>query len=210
MTQRLAFPVLTAALLALSSMASVSAATVFGNLGSTGTNTVGSFNGDTGPGVNFLVAQGFSAASPNLSIDSVSMWLFGDPANATLGIYADNSGVPAASPLYTSNQLSVGAKDLYTFSFTGADLANGTNYWISPVNSNVSWYLASGAPTQQNGSGYTFTSAKENTGSGWVNSSTNTWSISVSAVPEPSSLAIAGVGIAIAGITAVRRRRIAG
>lgn len=210
MTHRLAFPVFAAALLALGSIAPATAATVFGNLGSAGTDTVGNFNSDTGPGVNLLVAQGFSAASPNLSIDSVSMWLFGDPANATLGIYADNAGVPAASPLYTSNQLLVGAKDLYTFSFTGADLTNGTNYWISPVSSNVSWYLASGAPTQQNGSGYTFTSAKENAGSGWVNSSTNTWSISVSAVPEPSSLAIAGVGIAAAGLAAVRRRRITG
>lgn len=187
-----------------------SANTVFGNLGASGTDAVGNFNADTGPASSptLFVAQGFSAAAPNLSVTSVSMWLFGDPAPVTLGIYADNAGSPAASPLFTSNTQSVGAKDLYTFSFSGANLSNGTNYWISPVSSDVSWYLASSAPSGQNLSGYTFTSAKESSGAGWTPSTSNQWSVSVTAVPEPSSVAIAGAGLVLAGLAAARRRRV--
>lgn len=208
MHRRFAFTALLAALV-LGQAASTSANTVFGNLGTSGTDAVGGLNEDTGPNANPVkfVAQGFSAASPNLAVTSISMWLFGDPSSVTLGIYADNSGSPAATPLFTSNTQQVGAKDLYSFSFSGANLSNGVNYWVSPVNSDVSWYLASNAPVGQNASGYTFTGARESTGGAWTPSNFNSWSMSVTAVPEPSSLAIVGVGIAMAGLAAARRRR---
>jgi hypothetical protein len=52
---------------------------VFGNLGASGTATVGSFNADIGSASNpfLLAAQGFIPAAPNLMLQSVGLWLFG-------------------------------------------------------------------------------------------------------------------------------------
>lgn len=210
MHRRFALTALVAGLL-IGQAGTSSANTVYGNLGTSGTSAVGGFNEDTGPNANPVkfVAQGFSAASPNLSVSSISMWLFGDPSQVTLGIFADNAGSPAASPLFTSNTQEVGGKDLYTFGFSGANLSNGVNYWVSPVNSDVSWYLAGGAPTGQNGSGYTYVATKESSnGTSWTPATTNAYSMSIAAVPEPSSLAIAGAGIVLAGLAVARRRRV--
>lgn len=186
---------------------------VFGNLGASGTNSAGSFNADVGDGsVPFLnAAQGFTATSPNLTVTSVGLWLFGDGSiPTTVGIFADNAGSPAASPAFTSSTLNVGAESLYQFSFSGATLTNGASYWIRPVTSGeVSWYLASGAPTAQNSSGYVFNGAKQNTGSGWTASSTSDWSVTVSAVPEPSTYAMAAIGAGVAGLMGWRRRKVA-
>ena len=184
---------------------------VFGNLGASGTNSVGNFNADVGNGsVPFLnAAQGFTAASPNLAVTSVGLWLFGDGSiPTTVGIFANNAGVPAASPLFTSSTVNVGAKALYQFSFSGANLTNGLSYWIRPVTATeVSWYLGSAAPAQQNSSGYSYLGAAENSGAGWGASTTNTWSLTISAVPEPSTYAMAAIGAGVAGLMGWRRRK---
>lgn len=183
---------------------------VFGNLGSSGTNSVGNFNADIGDGsVPFLnAAQGFTVAAPNRLVTSASMWLFGDGAiPTTVGIFADNAGVPAASPLFTSDSVDVGAKALYQFSFSNAALTDGASYWIRPITATeISWYLAGGAPTAQNSSGYASNGALDNSGSGWVASSTNNWALSITAVPEPSTYALAAVGLGLAGCLRARRR----
>jgi hypothetical protein len=183
---------------------------VLGNLGVSGTDSVGNFNADIGSGsVPFLLAaQGFTAASPNLTVQSVGLWLFGDGSvPASVGIYSNSSGLPGTL-LYTSSTVNIGAKSLYQFSFSGANLSNGTSYWIVPQTSTeISWYVASAAPTAQNGSGYTFLGARQNIGSGWTAAgATDTFSTSISAVPEPSTYALAGIGVAAAGLMRWRRR----
>lgn len=183
---------------------------VFGNLGASGTGGLGSTNTDIGPTQNDYLAQGFTAASPNLSLTSVSLGLFGDGSIATsVGLYADNFGQPAASPLYTSSVVNVGAKTTYTFNFTGANLTNGSTYWVVPL-SDVSWYLNNpgSAPVGQNSSGYAFVNTLENIdGAGWTGAGSNRYSLSVTAVPEPSTYAMAGIGMAAAGLLRWRRRR---
>ncbi len=182
---------------------------VFGNLGSSGTNGVGNFNSDIGPGPGFQLAQGFTASSPNLSVQSVSLWLFGESTAGSVSIYDATAIIPAGGPgdpVATSASQTIGAKGLYQFSFSGLQLTNGTNYWIVP-NGNVSWYLAGGAPTAQNASGYAFAGSLEKTDGGfWQTAGTNQMSVSISAVPEPSTYALSAIGLTVAGFARWRRR----
>jgi len=183
--------------------------TVYGNLGSSGTGGTTNTNTDMGPGLNFFIAQGFTAASPDLNVTSITLGLFGASEGtvpATVGIYADNFGQPAASALYASAVTNVGGKGLYNFSFTGANLTAGSSYWIIPQ-SDVSWYTAGSAPSGQNSSGYAFTQTLENDGTGWASAGSNRYSVSVQAVPEPSTYAMAAIGLASAGVMQYRRRR---
>ena len=194
---------------ALASHAAAQTDVVFGNLGSSGTNTVGAFNGDVGTGSDpfLLAAQGFTAASPNLTLQSVDLWLFSTGTSASVGIYSDNAGVPG-SLLFASNSQAISNKSLYSFSFSGATLASGSSYWIVPQTlGEISWYLTPAAPTQQNSSGYSFLGASQDSGSGWTSiDATDTFSVSVKAVPEPSTFALAGIAIAAAGLMRWRRR----
>ncbi len=187
---------------------------VFGNLGTSGTGALGTTNTDVGPTAGDYLAQGFTAASPNLTVTSVTLGLFGDGSIATtVAIFADNFGEPAASPLFTSATVNVGAKARYEFSFSGATLTAGSTYWVIPQ-SDVSWYLNNpgSAPVAQNSSGYTFVNTLENIGGGgWTGAGSNRYSISVAAaVPEPSTYALAALGLGAAGLVGARRRKIAG
>jgi hypothetical protein len=182
---------------------------VFGNLGASGTNSVGNFNADVGTGSApfLLAAQGFTAASPNLSVQSVGLWLFGTGGSATVGIYSNNAGVPGTL-LHTSSSQAIGSKSLYQFSFSGANLSNGSTYWIVPQTAGeISWYLAGSAPGVQNASGYAYFDAAQDTGSGWTGIEANdAFSVSVQAVPEPSTYALAALGLGVAGFVRARRR----
>lgn len=181
---------------------------VFGNLGSSGTNSVGSFNADIN-GTNPALAQGFTASSPKLTLQSVSLWLSGTSTPASVSIYDATALAPPGGPgdpVATSSSQTIGAKGLYQFSFSGVELVNGTNYWIVP-NGTVSWFLAGGAPTQQNASGYAYTATQERPFSGfWETTSTTSMSVSITAVPEPSTYALAAIGFGVAGVARWRRR----
>jgi hypothetical protein len=136
--------------------------------------------------------------------------LFATPATTlTVSIYSDNAGVPG-SPLYTSSSLSVSTNTVYTFPFSGVNLSPSTNYWIVPEGP-ASWYLNADdtSPTEQNSSGYTFTSSKRNRPSvGWTTPSPNlsSYAVSVQAVPEPPAIVLSGIGLASA-LYGMRRRR---
>jgi hypothetical protein len=185
---------------------SAHAGVVFGNLGASGTGLLTNTNTDVGPSLNYFLAQGFTAASPDLAVTSVTLGLFGDGTiQTTVGIFADNFGSPAATPLFTSGSVDVSAKGKYEFSFSGASLTNGSTYWVIPL-ANVSWYTAGPAPTVQNASGYTFVGTAENDGSGWDTAGSNRYSVSVSAVPEPSTYALSAIGVIATGMMQWRRR----
>lgn len=185
---------------------------VYGNLGASGTGALSTTNTDVGPTLNDFIAQGFTAASPNLAVQSVSLGLFGDGSIATtVGIFADNFGQPAASPLFTSSTVNVGSKSTYSFGFSGANLTSGATYWVMPL-ADVSWYLNSpgSVPVGQNSSGYTFVNTLENVGGGgWTGAGSNRYSLSIAAVPvpEPSTYALAAAGLAAAGFVRGRRRK---
>jgi len=159
------------------------------------------------------VAQGFTAASPNLSVTSVSLGLSNVDSLSvvSVGLYADDAGKPASSPLYTSNNvLNVSAQALYTFNFTGADLTNGSKYWVIPQSDFVTWQGNSNnsAPVGQNSAGYTFANTLLGFDDGsWRVMLSKDFAVSVEAVPEPSTYATAGIGMGAAGLLRWRSRR---
>jgi MYXO-CTERM domain-containing protein len=184
-------------------LTSASAAVVFGNLGTDGNGALTNTSTDIGDGVGFSIAIGFTAASPDFKVNSITLGLAGELSTSSVGIYADNSGVPGSSPLYTSSSETIGSKGSYTFSFTGATLTAGTSYFLVP-SGNVSWYTASTTPSQKNSSGYAFTQALEKTGSGeWGAAGSNRYSVSITAVPEPGSALLGAFGL----LALLRRRR---
>lgn len=183
---------------------------VFGNLGPNGdgplTNT--NVDSDTLP-----LAQGFTVgASPALY----------DLASVTLGLYNEVGGLPTSTtvslffsldpiiPLHTSSAVPVGAKGLYTFSFSGVTLTPGDTYFIV-LNNGASWYyagsgLSTTAATAQNGSDYADAGIFVNPGNtGWQASGAGNFSLSVAVVPEPHEYAmVAGAGMV--GFAMWRRR----
>lgn len=186
----------------------------YGNLGSDGAKALSDTTTDYGPTLTTKrLAQGFTTGTSTdfLAVQSVTLGLFNDavPAARTVGIYSDNGGVPGTL-LQTSLSVAVTTAGKYTFEFPSYQLSAGSSYWIVPE-APASWYrdLDESQPQGENGSGWTWLATKRETVSGW---STNANSLSISvvtvqAVPEPSTYAMAGIGLASAGLMHWRRRR---
>jgi hypothetical protein len=192
---------------------------VFGNLGPAGTNAIDDNNNSLITSLNFR-AQGFVVSGTNRVLQSVVLGLESDVSiTAQVQIFADGSGSPTGSALGTATeQVTISSATLYTFAFPNLLLNENSTYWavVSAQSAgNLSWsYNAAAAiPGEQNGSGYTFagTLTSSNAGSSWGGLSTsgfNTYpSISITAVPEPSTYALAATALGLCGIAAARRRR---
>jgi hypothetical protein len=200
--------------------------TAYGNLGPAGGGSLTSGGLDYGPGFPGFasVAQGFTAGSgPDfLSVTSIKLGLFSaTPISRNVGIYEDASGVPGSLKA-ASSSVTVGSLSVYSFNFvTPVALTPGATYWIIPepsASQDLFWQNAlDGVPTAQNGSGYSFLgfpNGAKSSGNGVLGPWTNRTgglemavSIQVAPVPEPSSVALAGVGIVVAGLSYRRRLR---
>lgn len=207
-----------ALLLAVAGHAAPPTDVVYGNLGSTGGGALSTTNTDilpvaTGEGDTSALAQGFTTGSSAqfLTLQSVVLGLFAEPGvpARTVSLFSDAAGVPG-SELAVSNAVSISSQAKYTFSFSSLQLSPNTSYWIVPQ-SDVSWYVNSTftAPGAQNTSGYSYlgTAAKtfESAGS-WEATGLTSYSLSVTAVPEPSTYALAAIGVAAGGLMRWRRR----
>jgi hypothetical protein len=193
---------------------------VFGNLGASGTGALGGTNTDIGEGGDVAgLAQGFStgaAGFSTLTVQSITLGLFGatspaPPVSATVGIYANVSGAPAATPLFTSSALNVQETGLYAFIFSGAVLSPNTTYWIQP-SSGISWHINTpgSTPTVQNGSTYSYVGTLElpaGPSPAWETAGLLRYATSINAVPEPSTYAMAAIGAGVAGLMGWRRRK---
>lgn len=191
------------------------ATVVFGNLGAAGTDAISGTNTDFGPADTNEVslAQGFTTGSSSqyLTVTSISLGLFATSSgtvNRTVSIFSDSSGVPG-SAVFTSAATSVGNTGTYTFNFSNAVLSPSTPYWVVPEGP-ASWYLnnSNTAPAGQNSSGYASIGTKlQDTSSQWVNATFPGYTVSVVAVPEPTTVGL----LAAAGLTGAsalfRRRR---
>jgi len=169
---------------------------------------------------NRLVAQGFTVSAPNVLLQSAQFY-FGTPtANpaVTVRLFSDNAGSPGSSLVTLSGSSSVPTEAKYTYT-TSYWLTAGSTYWmvVSDANavsnsSSFSWFanLANTVPTAQNLSGWTNagTDRSSDGGSTWSdNTPATTSSISINAVPEPSTYAMALAGLACGGYSMFRRRK---
>lgn len=188
---------------------------VFGNLGATGTGALSSTNTDFGPtdGTRAL-AQGFTTGSSNdyLTLQSITLGLFDNtiPDLRSVSIYSNNAGNPGTS-LFTSSSQAVTTTNKYTFTFANSKLNANTTYWIVPEGP-ASWYLDAGItnPGEQNGSGYAYAGTRLSTvgtGGPWTSSGLTSYSVSIQAVPEPSTYCLAAIGVGGAGLMGWRRRK---
>lgn len=194
---------------------SAQAGVVFGNLGASGTASLGGTNTDYGPSDTdeILISQGFNTGTSSLlDVQSISIGLFfdsGTTASRTVSIYSSVSGTPGTA-LYTSQAVNVGNTGRYDFAFTGVTLSPSTNYWVV-ASGPASWYTVPGnilaLPTAQNGSGYSAVDALvlSATSSLWESSQIKSYSVSIQAVPEPPAVVLSGIGLASA-LYALRRR----
>jgi hypothetical protein len=107
-----------------------------------------------------------------------------------------------------------------TFTFAPSSvpltLSANTNYWVvlsAAAGDQFGWYVADDSPSEQNGSGFNFVSGvrSSNGGSSWnsnVLASVGAVSVQVvQPVPEPSTIMLAGIGVAGAIVIDHSRRR---
>lgn len=195
---------------------------VYGNLGVSGTGALGSTNTNYGGGAFpdqlSRLAQGFTTGTnvQNPSVLSVTLGLFSNdsPAARTVSIFSNNGNAPGTS-LYTSASQNVTAASLYTFSFTAAQLAASTTYWIVPSGP-ASWYnnADDSQPEGLNASDWTYAGTKReatNNPGTWSNSS-QPFSLSITAssgadVPEIDPSGFASVIALLTGALGLFERR---
>jgi hypothetical protein len=210
---------LIAALVGYGSGSPVHAEVVFGNLGPNGTALLSDSGSDFGPSAASLkvLAQGFTTGTDSafLTMQSISLGAFYDNVttqNFTVALYSNGGGNNPGSLIATSNATPVGAKGTYSFSFTPVTLAASTSYWVVPqFDADWFWYLNDDEtqPIAQNSSGFGYLGTRRSNGTiagTWSNTS-QPYTVSITAVPEPSTYALAATALGLCGIAAARRRR---
>ncbi len=170
-------------------------------------------------------ALGFTTTATAYTITAFEFNGYQDSGNATgnisFSIYSNNSGAPGSvvgSSLgtFSSSNLGTGSGSAGSFGLTGLNvtLTPSATYWLVADFSGIVWngdrinlnFGNSGTPTP------TYGGQESQSGSAWQLSGFYTGSVtaaSVSPVPEASG-SVAGLGLAMAGLYQLRRRKAVG
>jgi hypothetical protein len=192
------------ALSALSIPSAARAGVVLGNLGADGSGPIADFG--QGVGSNSQFAYGFTTGPTiwDRKLDGVVFGLIDqDGATITANLFTDNAGNPGTlvTLIGTGTATSSGTKVQFGPA-SPITLDLNTTYWITLSTPGAfTWAEADPAvvPTSQNGSGWLhFGSLRKSGTNPWV-VITSDKAVSLSAVPEPSTYALAGIGLAAAG-----------
>ena len=196
---------------------------VFGNLGSTASDPL-DLNGNNSfgtsvPTAQLLTAQPFTTPSGTSSLELVSVIAGLGASSVTavdMAIYTSVSGTPGTAVI-TSIPLNVSGTQSYTFTFPSLyTLSPSTTYFVvASALGTARWFTQEVNPDTQNLSGYTQASlvaSQRFNGTSWATASSNAYAVSIQAVPEPSTIVPACVGI-VGGLAfmgrSCRRRRTA-
>jgi len=206
---------------------------VFGNLGNSGTNALGAGFNEFGPDIdsaNLMTALPFKTTTGTTPLELVSVIAgmeSGSSVAVTLSIHTVSSGTPTSPALHTSVPVNVSTKSAYTFTFPALyTLTANTEYFVvaTAASGSVKWYTQASAPSQRNSSGWTGATTvgaalkygqvdpPDDLTVDWAQAPSNFQSVSIQAVPEPSTIIPACVGI-VGGLAfmgrSCRRRRAA-
>jgi hypothetical protein len=150
-------------------------------------------------GVRLSLKTSSTSSAPVISIFSNTVTGVGDVPGTLLATLT--------GPGPITNTL--GAQD---FLFTGnLSLSPNTNYWVvlsaSDPTSRYQWEFANTTPAEQNSSGYAFIAGRRKiNAAAWTDNATASLGmVEIQAVPEPSTLILAGIGMA--GAVAVDSKR---
>ena len=197
---------------------SAQAGVVLGNLGSTGTGSIGSAGYSFNASLDNTIAIPFVTGPAAADLSSVVIGLGNNvpgAATATASLYTDLSGLPGG-PLSWSNSQNMSFGQIGTITFadpTPYSLAANTPYWIvvSPGPYDFNWLeaLPNVAPTVQNASGWSYPVAgAQCTNDGWTAiGSQNSFSVNAAVVPEPATCIMALAGLACGSYAMFRRRK---
>ena len=184
---------------------------IFDSLTSDGTTltTTGSFVSSTGSSP---FGQAFTTGALVSTIDSISLYGYSlsGGSTTTLKIYSDLGGAPSAVVETLTNPTVTTSAGTNTFTGTSTVLTASTTYWAVLANTDnaksTKWYYSSQAVSPSI-LGYENGDTEAGTW-GVQQSSALAMQVNASAVPEPSTDVLAGVGLAALGW--MRRRRNSG
>lgn len=149
---------------------------------------------------------GYSLDSVQIAIDGI---LVTDGSGFTLSLYANNAGQPGTSLGVLSGSSNPSVAGTYTYTASSLTLTASTSYWIvgqaatAFPNGSFLWGDTTSSSYTSSG-GWTINNAtrdiSHDNGSTWTATSVSLlrFDVTATAVPEPQTLALAGLGLAAA------------